>query len=869
MAGNGAFLLERDEPQARLEAALAAARAGRGAVVSVEGEAGIGKTALTLAFAERHRGDARVHVGACENLTTPEPLGPLRDIARESQGKFAISSAGQLATSEALLRLLIGGRGPALLVLEDIHWADDATLDLIRYLGRRIRSAPVLVVVTFRTDEPPSSARLATLWADMPRDAGERLSLAPLSRDAVSTLTEPTGRAVEAVFAATGGNPFHVTEYLAGAESGVPLSVKDATVTRAAALTERGRRVLDCAAIFPRQIDEETLRALSGDAGSEGVEECLRHGMLNVRAGALAFRHELARRAILDAMSPLRRRELHAAALAILKGRDDGRAAEAAHHAEGAGALEDLVRYSVLAAEEAAAMGANREAVSHFSRALDLGVGFTDRERAHLLERQAEAGERCGAFDVALPAIEKAIAAHARAGNTLGQGNALRIDARLQWYAGHTERANEQLDRALEVLSSHPDSWQYALALSGKSQLDMLSTRTAPAIQRGVEAMERAERLGRWDIYLHALTNVCAARCTADIETGLPQLEAAIEEARRLGGVDALPRLYTNLTFIMSHARKYDGLLEACDAGIAASVARDDAPVEAYIRGLRATALLDLGRLREAVAEAEQVVYGPYPSGTSQFPALIALSRARVRLGLPEGGAIEKARALPASPRDILRLAPLAVADAEAQWLGEPRPDAVAALRAPYDIMLERQNAFWTLAETAMWLRILGAPVDLPARQASPISQAQWLQIAGDWRGAAQAWAEKGCPYEQAIALCEGDEAAERDALALFDRLGAKPAAQRLRRAMRERGLRGVPSGPRSARRDNPAGLTPRQSQVLDLLAEGLSNAEISERLNTSAKTVEHHVGAVLAALEAPSRLMAVQIARDRGIVET
>ena len=136
-------LLEREEPRSLLEDAVAAARAGRGCVVSLEGEAGIGKTSLALSFAEAHRRDASVYVGGCEQLATPEPLGPLRDIARGSHGRFSISATSQLATFEALLQLLTSGAPPALLLMEDLHWADDPTLDLFRYLGRRIRGTPI------------------------------------------------------------------------------------------------------------------------------------------------------------------------------------------------------------------------------------------------------------------------------------------------------------------------------------------------------------------------------------------------------------------------------------------------------------------------------------------------------------------------------------------------------------------------------------------------------------------------------------------------------------------------------------------------------------------------------------------------------
>jgi DNA-binding CsgD family transcriptional regulator len=166
-----------------------------------------------------------------------------------------------------------------------------------------------------------------------------------------------------------------------------------------------------------------------------------------------------------------------------------------------------------------------------------------------------------------------------------------------------------------------------------------------------------------------------------------------------------------------------------------------------------------------------------------------------------------------------------------------------------------------------LWLKILGEAVDLPPDVVGRLLPAYASHIGGRWREAADAWCELGCPYEQAIALSMGDETAQREALALFDRLGAAPAAQKLRRAMRESGVRRVPSGPRSARRNDPAGLTPRQNQVLKLLAEGLSNSQIAARLQMSPKTVEHHVGAVLAAFEAPSRLRAVQIARERGVL--
>jgi DNA-binding CsgD family transcriptional regulator len=862
--GDALDLLEREEPRGRLEAALASARRGQGRVVSVEGEAGIGKTSLVLSFVDAHRGDARVWMGGCEQLTTPEPLGPLRDIARESQGRFAVSGAGPLATYEALLRLLTGGRGPALLVIEDIHWADDATLDLLRYLGRRIRAAPVLVLASFRHDEPASQGRLAQVWSDMPRDTRERIELSPLTLAAVETLAQPAGGSAAAVFQATGGNPFHVTEYLASGGEGVPRSVQEATLSRADRLSPRARRTLDGASLFPRRIDESTLRVIADDPDLAGVEECLRVGMLEARDGQLAFRHELARRAVRDAISPLRARELHAQALALLKTRNDARAAETAHHAEQAGETEDLVEYSIRAADEAAQLGAHREAVAHLEKALAHGT-LSPTRRADLLERQAQAGEACGAFETAMAAIEHAIAIRRRAGEPLALGDALRIASRLHWQCGQAQLGEACADEALAILRRHENGPQFAMALAATAQLHMVAGRHAPCIAVGTEALDRAEALGRDDIYLHALTSVVTARCYTDLAGGLPQLWAAVDEAHRRGQPDALPRLYTCITYMSAHDRRYDGLPAILQAGIEAAEARENAPLAAYMRGVAATALFDQGRLEEAVAEAEGVLHGPYPRGITLFPTLAVLSRARVRLGRPEGGLLEQARALPPDRKDLMRIVPLALADAEAHWLGETRPDALANLRDAYANLLEDWTELWSFGDVLLWLTVLGEAGPWPEAVLAELSPEHRLHAEGRWREAADAWAKKGCPYEQALALSAGGEADQREALAIFDALGAAPAAGKLRRDLRAAGVRSVPVGPRSARKADSAGLTRRQGEVLELLGEGLSNAEIAERLKTSPKTVEHHVGAILAAFDAPSRLRAVQIAREQG----
>jgi DNA-binding CsgD family transcriptional regulator len=148
-----------------------------------------------------------------------------------------------------------------------------------------------------------------------------------------------------------------------------------------------------------------------------------------------------------------------------------------------------------------------------------------------------------------------------------------------------------------------------------------------------------------------------------------------------------------------------------------------------------------------------------------------------------------------------------------------------------------------------------------PDRAADPFA----LHMMGDWVAAAEAWRSIGCPYEEALALADGDVEAMLRGLEIFDGLGARPAASRLRSRLRDQGVDAIPRGPRPSTRDDPSGLTRRQAEVFDLMAEGLTNGEIADRLYLSKKTVEHHVAAVLAKLGAETRAKAIAQAAYRG----
>jgi predicted ATPase len=384
-----AGLLERSGQLSALGGALAAvAASGPGRIVLVAGEAGVGKTALLRRFCAGVNGSARVLWAGCDPLFTPRPLGPVADLAGVLGGAVA-ACAGDGArpydVALALLRELEAG--PSVLVLEDVHWADEATLDVIRLAGRRVGDVPALLVLSYRDDELERSHPLRIVLGDLPgSDRLTRLELAGLSPQAVAELAGPAGVDAGELHRRTAGNPFFVTEVLAAGTGLVPRSVEDAVLARAARLGGPAREVLDAAAVVPGAAELWLLEAL---APAAALDECLGSGMVVLGGGRVAFRHEIARQVVEESLPPGRRAGLHRAALAALAGQADPDLARLAHHAEAAGDADAVLRFAPAAAERAAAAGARREAAGLYARALRFADALEPAGRAGLLERFA------------------------------------------------------------------------------------------------------------------------------------------------------------------------------------------------------------------------------------------------------------------------------------------------------------------------------------------------------------------------------------------------------------------------------------------------------------------------------------------------
>ncbi|GIL39970.1 ATP-binding protein [Roseiterribacter gracilis] len=852
-------LLERDDELRRLHGAFARASAGSGRIVAITGEAGAGKTALV----ERFTGSANVNVywGACEHLSTPEPLLPLHDVARAAGGRFVFDpAADHLQSFDALLRLLTSEM--SILVFEDIHWADTATLDLIRFLGRRIVRSNALVVLTYRDDDAKARGVVRDMLGDVTAGTVERISLAPLSVAAVTQLASRKGRPGDQLHALTGGNPFFVTELLAVDDFAPTDAVRDATLARAARLPQAARDVLAAVSIFPRHADSTLVAALAGEGAAAGIDFCVDGGMLVADVGTLRFRHEIARQALEDSLPAAQRCRLHERLVDLLRARPHVRPSEVAHHAARAGDIASLLVFAQRAGDDAARAGAPREAAAHYASMLAHRSILDDGTAMHLLERYAEQCYLSGASDVALTAMLEAKELRHAQGDVVGVGRDLVRLTRFAWTCGRRKEAEKFVEQAIEVLRDRPPGAELAWAYSHRSQLDMLAFDFDSAIEWGERALQLAESLGEREIVIHAMTNVGTARSKHNV--GDETLRRALELARESGHHDHVERSACNLA-CASYWRRDDEAARAYVAlGVDYAVDREITHWETYLRGWGAMIDIDQGEDWDGVgAELERLCATTGVVDLFRFPALFALARLRVRRGDPDVAApLEAARPVAANLGELQRQIYVAACDAERAWLtDEGHDEAIDALQS----LLTRaraKNVRWIAEDAIYWLHLLGAPVTI-----NDLAQPYADHCAGKWLEAAAAWRARKRPYEEAIALSFGDEEAQRTALSIFDRLGAAPAAARLRRQMRSGGVRTIPRGPIAGTRANPGGLTRRQVQVLALLADELTNAEIADRLCISAKTAEHHVAAIMARLDARTRHEAAATARERGFL--
>ncbi len=752
-------LLERDDATSVLAESLAdVARTRRGVLVSVTGEAGVGKTSLLRRFCAELHDAPRSVWGACDPLFTPRPLGPLADVAEVTGGELlhvVDEGAKPQAVAAALIREL-AVRAPTVLVLEDLHWADEATLDVIALLGRKIETVPALAVLTYRDDELDRRHPLRMVLGAFARSrALRRIDLTPLSRDALARLADTRGIDADELYRRTGGNPFFVTEALAAGDAKVPATVREVVLARAASLSPQAEALLEAVAVAPPQVPLWLLEALT-EGDLDGLDECLTSAMLVHSVDGVAFRHELARLSVEDSLSPTRRLALHRKALPTLAQPPTGSpdVERLAHHAEGAEDAVAALRYAPAAGDRAAR-------------------------------------EQHEAFD----ALERAAAVFHEIGDARGEGDSLLRLADILWCPGRTADADDTARRAITILEQVEPDRELAMAYGVLAALRKDALDTEKAIAYGSRAHALAERVDDAETRIRALRTIAMAELLAGQVDALDKLEQILAMGEAAEQPNNIAGAFIHLLQAAAFFRSYDIADRHLERALAYTGERGHILSESYLHAFGAKIALDRGHWDEADDLCTLVFQKRL---TSIFPRVVALTvRALVRARRDEAEAealLDEALELAQPSGEVMRIAPVALAQAEVAWLAGDRDGIMAATDRVFGDALE-QGGPWPLPELAFWRWRAG--LDAPPLPDPEHPYA--LQIAGAWKRAAERWTAIGCPYEAALALADADaEEPHRHALAELERLGAGAAAARVesrsQRASNEPSARGARS---------------------------------------------------------------------------
>ena len=614
-----AFVGRREELAQLASAAAEVAGSGHGQMVVIAGDAGMGKSRLVQEFCGQANRDGwttatggcvDVAAGALTYAALIEIFRHLnRHLGREVMAKLAGAGIDDLAALlpgvpgaqpgaggpllERMLDFLVrlGEVAPAVVVVEDLHWADSSTRDLISFLARNIHAARVLLIVTYRADDLHRRHPLKPLLAELERGDASWIRLAGLARREVAELATTAAGAVAIhdvplLFGRTGGNPFFIEELLAtsASVSSLPEGLRELLLDRLHALPDSALAVLRPASVLGQGFTEDLLAAATGQPLAE-IEDALRqavdHNILRATAGELRFRHDLMREAIYDDLLPAQRHRLHLAAATAIEADETiidpsgARWGVLALHWKSAGDRVRALGASIHAARWASLVGAPSEAADHLETALTLweqtpAESHPDgADRAALLEQAAEARSAAG------QALRARTLAEAAATELAGAADVERVAlAHLQIgvysrMAGEAAASAEAFQRAVGLLADRPPSPAKATVMARYAQFLMVGQRVRQGLPAVEAALDLARRTGSRRLEGHAMgTKGALLVDVGRLEEGLRLMHDSCEIAREVGHADDLSRAFQNLTYVQLFAGLADEALTAADAGL-------------------------------------------------------------------------------------------------------------------------------------------------------------------------------------------------------------------------------------------------------------------------------------------------------------
>lgn len=863
-------LIERTPFLASLQTNFENVAKGEGHCILVSGEAGIGKTSLVKAFCKETKNDCKIYQGTCDALFTPRPLAPLYDIIWQIWGagwesKMGISDRSELFTR--FLHELEKQKETTIIVFEDVHWADEATLDFIKFFARRILHVPCLFILTYRDNEVHSQHPLRNVLGQLPFDSFTRLQLTPLSKKAVEKMAEEKGWSGEDVYTISGGNPFYVSEIMASYSPGIPENIKDSILSVYSRMDERAKHIWEILSVLPTPFEINYLEKMEPSYAA-AIENYLDMKILVLDQGLISFKHELYRKTIETSLSPLLRIALNKKILELFREsfEENKEIERIIHHAKNANEYDTVVHYAPLAAKRAAFLGAHIEASKLYLSAIEYYQGSDKDVLLQFYEPYAYECYLTSQIREAIIYTGKSLDLWKEKNNIEKMGNCMWFLSRLWWLEGNRKNAENFARQAIEVLDKHPASKVKAMAYSNMSQWKMLLDQPGESVFWGEQAISIAKEVGAQGALSHAMNNVGSVQMNIPAlqQQGVELLRESLSIALKNSYHEHAARAYSNLGSNYMVLKNYESAKKILDEGIKYCEERDLDSWRLNMLALKGDLFLETGNWKQAHSIADNLLKNGSQSPSFVIGALNIMATIKMRRGDADAfSLLMEAQSMAFASKELQKIVPTMIASLEYEWLTgdsiiktEDLDRVTASIEKSIYIIQNSEFAFWLGKARKQYLPLKERH---DGYDVSGVAKAQ---------KAATFWKKSGYSYAQALALFEGNDSDKRQAITLVHGLGANAVYQKMKSEMRALGIKNIPKGIRRTTRSNPLHLTTRELDVLQLLKEGLQNKEIAARLFISPKTVDHHITSILFKLDVNSRTKAVNEAIHLDIVK-
>lgn len=860
-------LIEREVFMASLQKQFENVAGGEGHCILLCGEAGIGKTALVKAFCKKQADPYSVYQGACDSLFTPRPLAPLYDVlwqVNKERWPVPPSNEERSVLFANFFQELSTKKEKLLIVFEDIHWADEGTLDFIKFFVRRIDQLPCLFILTYRDNEVYSSHPLRNVLGQLPPDSFTKLTLPPLSKQAVVELATQKGYNGEEVYSISEGNPFYVNEILASYSPGIPDNIKDSILAVYDRQKEGTKNAWQLWSILPDGLEVEHMAKVKiwWD-----INHCFAIGVIVVQKNKVIFKHELYRRTIEESLSPLKRMEMNKMILELFfeTFKEKGEVERILHYAKNANEKKVVAKYAPQAAKKAASIGAHKEASKLFLTAIEYFEGNDTSKLAELYQAYAHECYLSNQVKQAIAFTEKVLDFRKEKAELNKTGDSLLFLSRLCWFDGNRNGAENFALQAIELVKAQRTSSTKAMAFSNMSQLKMLSDEVVDCILFGEKAIEMAKELNDEEVVCRALNNIGAVKILnpSSEQKGMAMLQQSLEIALQLSYHEHAARGYSNMAASSIRIKNYAAAKKTLEEGIRYCEDRDLNLWTSYMSSLKAKLDIETGNWIEAWNLADDIIKDDNQAAIIKITALIVLAKIMMRRGEDSLSLLLDAKKLSFETMELQNIIPSMVGLLEYEWLTGKTIIETNDIERTFALM-QHAGTDSEKNEFAFWMKKAGRNFT----RLKEIAEAYDTSSAAKALKAAAFWEKTGCPYGQALVLFEANDDDKRKAISMVQDMGAIAVYEKMKQEMRNLGIKNIPRGIRNSTRSNAAFLTTREMDILQLLKEQLQNREIAAQLYISAKTVDHHISSILFKLDANSRSKAVTEAVRRGIIK-